>query len=83
MQMVNSRKGGLRNPILVTETPFFSCTVLSVIKTGQKSLKYLLESRLQNRNIQLWALRMAGYNCKIENIEGTTNTCADLDTQIT
>lgn len=49
-----------------------------VIKTDHKPLKYLLESPMQNRKIQLWALGMAGYNCKIEYIEGTTNTCADL-----
>ena len=26
----------------------------------------------------MWALSMSGYNCSIEYIEGTTNTCADL-----
>ena len=49
-----------------------------VIKTDHKPLKYLLESPMQNRKIQLWALSMAGYNCRIEYIQGTTNTCADL-----
>ena len=49
-----------------------------VIKTDHKPLKYLLDSPMQNRKIQLWALGMAGYNCKVEYIEGTTNTCADL-----
>ena len=49
-----------------------------VIKTDHKPLKYLLESPMQNRKIQLWALGMAGYNCRIQYIEGTTNTCADL-----
>ena len=49
-----------------------------VIKTDHKPLKYLLESPMQNRKIQLWALSMAGYNCIIVYIEGTTNTCADL-----
>ena len=49
-----------------------------VIKTDQKPLKYLLESPMQNRKIQMWALGMAGYNCKVEYIEGKTNTCADL-----
>lgn len=49
-----------------------------VIKTDHRPLKYLLESPVQNRKIQLWALSMAGYNCRIEYIEGTTNTCADL-----
>ena len=39
---------------------------------------YLLESLVQNKKIQLWALSMSGYNCTIEYIAGTTNTCADL-----
>ena len=49
-----------------------------VIKTDHKPLKYLLESPMQNKKIQMWALRMSGYNCSIEYIEDTTNTCADL-----
>ena len=49
-----------------------------VIKTDHKPLKYLLESPMQNRKIQLWTLGMAGYNCRIQYVEGTTNTCADL-----
>ena len=48
------------------------------IKTDHKPLKYLLESPMQNRKIQMWALGMAGYSCKVEYIEGKTNTCADL-----
>ena len=49
-----------------------------VIRTDHKPLKYLLESPMQNKKIQLWALSMSGYNCTIEYIAGTTNTCADL-----
>ena len=49
-----------------------------VIKTDHEPLKYLLESPMQNKKIQLWALSLAGYNCSIEYIAGTTNTCADL-----
>ena len=49
-----------------------------VIRTDHKPLKYLLESPMQNKKIQLWALSMSGYNCTIEYITGTTNTCADL-----
>ena len=48
------------------------------IKTDHKPLKYLLESPMQNKKIQLWALGIAGYNCSIEYIAGTENTCADL-----
>ncbi len=49
-----------------------------IIKTDHKPLKYLLDSPMQNKKIQLWALSMAGYNCSIEYIAGSTNTCADL-----
>ena len=49
-----------------------------VIKTDHKLLKYLLESPIQNKKIQLWVLGMSGYNCKTEYIAGTENTCADL-----
>ena len=33
---------------------------------------------MQNKKIQMWALGIAWYNCKIEYIPGTDNTCADL-----
>ena len=46
-----------------------------VIRTDHKPLKYLLESP---KKISLWALGMAGYNCSVEYIPGTENTCADL-----
>ena len=49
-----------------------------VIRTDYKPLEYLLESPMQNKKIQLWALSMSGNNCTIEYIVGTTNTCADL-----
>ena len=49
-----------------------------VIKTDHHPLKYLLESPMQNKKVQLWALTMAGYNCTIEFIPGVMNTCADL-----
>ena len=49
-----------------------------IIKTDHKPLKYLLESPMQNKKIQMWSLSMSGYNCSIEYIEGATNTCADL-----
>ena len=48
------------------------------IKNDHKPLKYLLESPIQNKKIQLWALGIAGYSCKIEYIQGKANTCADL-----
>ena len=49
-----------------------------VIRTDHKPLKFLLESPMQNKKIQLWALSMSGYNCSIEYIAGPINTCADL-----
>ena len=49
-----------------------------VIKTDHAPLRYLLNSPMQNKKIQLWALTMSGYNCSIEYIPGPTNTCADL-----
>ena len=53
-----------------------------VIRTDHKPLKYLLDSPMQNKKIQLWALGIAGYNCKIEYIAGTDNSCADLLSRI-
>ena len=38
------------------------------IKTDHKPLKYLLESPMQNKKIQMWALGISGYNCQIEYI---------------
>ena len=49
-----------------------------VIRTDHIPLKCLLESSMQNKKIQHWALSMSGYNCTIEYIASTTNTCADL-----
>ena len=49
-----------------------------IIRTDHKPLKYLLDSPMQNKKIQLWALGIAGYNCKIEYIKGTDSSCADL-----
>ena len=49
-----------------------------VIRTDHKPLKYLLTSPMQNRKIQMWALSIAGYNCRIEYIQGKRNCCADF-----
>ncbi|VDI66449.1 Hypothetical predicted protein [Mytilus galloprovincialis] len=49
-----------------------------VIKTDHKPLKYILESPMQNKKIQLWALNITGYNCKIQYIPGPQNVCADF-----
>ena len=52
------------------------------IKTDHKPLKYILDSPMQNKKIQLWALSIAGYNCQVEYIKGTENHCADLLSRI-
>ena len=33
---------------------------------------------MQNKKIQLWALGLSKYNCKVEYIKGVQNTCGDL-----
>ena len=48
------------------------------MRTDHKPLKYLLASPMQNRKVQLQGLSLAGYNCKIEYIEGASNTVVDL-----
>ena len=49
-----------------------------IIRTDHKPLWYLLDSPMQNKKIQLWALSIGGYNAKIEYIAGKKNVCADL-----
>ena len=49
-----------------------------VIMTDHKPLKYILETPIQNKKIQLWVLDIMGYNCRIEYVEGSKNCCADL-----
>ncbi|VDI78046.1 Hypothetical predicted protein [Mytilus galloprovincialis] len=50
----------------------------NVRETDHKPLKYILESPMQNKKIQLWALNITGYNCKIQYIPGPQNVCADF-----
>ena len=52
------------------------------IKTDHKSLKCILDSPMQNKKIQLWALSIAGYNTQVEYIKGKENHCADLLSRI-
>ena len=49
-----------------------------IIKTDHKPLKYILESPLNNKKIQMWAMSIMGYNCTVEYITGRENTCAEL-----
>ncbi|VDI43801.1 Hypothetical predicted protein [Mytilus galloprovincialis] len=48
-----------------------------IIRTDHTPLKYLLLSPQCNKKLQLWALGIASYNCKIEWLAGTDNTIAD------
>ena len=52
------------------------------IFTDHKPLKYLLESPMQNKRVQQWALSIAGYNCDVQYIAGVNNTIADLLSRI-
>ena len=49
-----------------------------VIYSDHKPPEYLSNSPMQNRKIQLWALSITGYNCKIQYLKGTRNVCTDL-----
>lgn len=52
------------------------------IKTNHRPLQYLLETKWTNKKIQQWALKLSGYNCKIEYLAGRDNICADLLSKI-
>ena len=49
-----------------------------IIRTDHKPLQYLLESPMQNKKIQQWALAISAYDCTIEHVSGKSNLCADL-----
>ena len=76
--MVCGRKRSICHSFFASETNYYLHNTQFIIKTDHKPLKYLLESPMQNKKIQLWALSMSGYNCTIEYIAGKTNTCVDL-----
>lgn len=48
------------------------------IVTDHKPLIHILDSPIQNKKIQLWALSISGYNCKIEHLPGKQNVIADF-----
>ena len=48
------------------------------VYTDHKPLEYLLKSTIQNRKVQVWALKIAGYNCRIIHLPGKENVVADL-----
>ena len=49
-----------------------------MIKTDCKPLRELLESDIKNKRIALWSLSIAAYKCRIEFLEGSKNSVADL-----
>ena len=59
-----------------------------MIKIDHKPLKYLLESHMQNKEIQLWVLSMTVYNCSIEYIShrhqdnANRNSLMQIDSQV-
>ena len=48
------------------------------IYTDHKPKEYLLNSPIQNKKMQTWALSMNGCDCKIQYLKGEDNICADL-----
>lgn len=48
-----------------------------IIFTDHKSLQYILKSPIQNTMIQLWALPIERYDCRVEYWSGRYNLCAD------
>lgn len=52
------------------------------IYTDQKSLKYLLDSPMQNRQVKNWSLMISAYNCEIKHLPGRQNIIADFLSRI-
>lgn len=66
----------------VQKLDYYLSGAVFTIKTDHQPLKYLLEAEWMNKKIQQWALKLSGYNCKIEYLAGRDNTCADLLSRI-
>ena len=51
-----------------------------IIRTDHKPLQYILDSPMENKKVQMWALNISSYNCKVEYIyiKGESNSCADM-----
>ena len=47
---------------------YYLCNARFVIKTYNKTLKYILDSPIQNKKVSLWTLGMSGYTCSVEYI---------------
>ena len=61
----------------VQKLDYYLSGAVFTIKTNHQPLKYLFEAEWTNKKIQQWALKLSGYNCKIEYLVGRDNTCAD------
>ena len=66
----------------VQKLDYYLSGAIFTIKTDHKPLKYQLEAEWTNKKIQQWALKLSGYDCKIEYLAGKDNTCADLLSRI-
>ena len=66
----------------VQKLDYYLSGAVFTIKTDHQPLKYLLEAEWMNKKIQQWALKLSGYNCKIEYLAGRDNTYADLLSRI-
>ena len=51
---------------------------LNLLSEQITSLKYIMDSPVQNKKIQQWTTKINCYNCKIEYTEGKKNVCADM-----
>ncbi|KAK6173844.1 hypothetical protein SNE40_017230 [Patella caerulea] len=49
-----------------------------IIRTDHKPLKYLLDSPMNNKKLEMWSLTISAYNCKIEYLSGKQNVIADF-----
>ena len=57
----------------VQKLDYYLSRAVFTIKTDHKPLKYLLEAEWINKKIQQCALKLSGYNCKIEYLAGKDN----------
>ena len=55
----------------------YLCSKPFIIKTDQKSLKFLLEQRLNTAFQQVWMAKLMGFQFEIQFKEGKTNLAAD------
>ena len=62
----------------ISKLHFYLHNAQFVVKTDHKPLQYLLTAKHKNRRIEMWAMTIQNYNCKIEYLRGKDNLTADL-----